>query len=159
MGGYVEEGFEGGVFFEEIEVGGVGDFWGADHEVFGGVLGGDEFDDFGAVAHDAEDLGAEGVGGEVGEAVVEDAVVVEGGEDWCVEGCVEVFVAAGDGEEELGVGFDGECEGVVGGGVAGVEGEDDVGVEVFEGADFGGGEGDDGEAGGEVGGFFDEVVV
>ena len=66
MGGYLEEGFEGGVFFEEFFVGRVGDFLGADHEVFGGVLGGDEFDDFGFVAHDAEDLGAEGVGGEVG---------------------------------------------------------------------------------------------
>ena len=105
IGGDSEEILEDGVFFEEFGVGGVfaPDFDGADHEVFGGVFGADEFDDFGAVAYDAENLGAQRVGGDVGEALVENAVVVDGVEDRGVKRAVEVFVAAGDGEEEFGL--------------------------------------------------------
>ena len=142
-------------------VAGVADADGAEHEVASGVFGGDEFDDFGVVAHDFQEEGAEGVGDDVGEALMEDAVVVNGGEVGNVEAGVEEFVAAGDGEEESGVGADGLGEGVVGGGVAGVEGEDDVRREVGDGADGGLAEFDAevGEEGGAGLGFGDDFGV
>ena len=53
---------------------------GADHEVAGGVLGARELDHVGAVAHDAQGQGAEGVGDEVGRALAQDAVAEQGAE-------------------------------------------------------------------------------
>ncbi len=132
VGGDVEEFFEVKIIADEMGLGGVRGFDGADHQIAAGVFGGDEFEDIGFVAEDAEDEGAEGVGGEVGEALVQDAVTVKRGEGVGVEGFVEIFVATGDGHEQAGVAADGLDDGVIGGGVAGVEGEDDVGLGILE---------------------------
>ena len=77
------------VVFDAVEAGEGADFFGGevgvgaavagldrgDHEVFRGVLGGDEFEDLGFVAGPFEELGAEGVGDEFGVAFLENAVV------------------------------------------------------------------------------------
>jgi len=79
-----EEGFEDGlgspellevlVFFHEAGGAEFEAALGADHEVLGGVLGVHELHDVGAVAHDAKNQRAEGVGDDVGGALLEDAV-------------------------------------------------------------------------------------
>lgn len=53
---------------------------GGNHEIFRGVLGGDEFKDLGFIAGPFEELGAEGVGGEFGLALLENAVAQRIGE-------------------------------------------------------------------------------
>ena len=102
-------------------------FDGADHEVFVGVFGGDEFDDIGFVAHDAQREGAKGVCEDVGEAFLEDAVV----EYWLkgLHGAqlfVQVAMAAGSAQDQAGLGGDALDQGFVGCGIAGVEGQHDV---------------------------------
>lgn len=100
---------------------------GDDQEVFRGVLGGDEFKDFGFVAGPFEELSAEGVGDEFGLAFLKDAVAQGIGENrWCDELGANFFLAAGGNDEQTGAGGDALSECVVGGGVASVECDQDV---------------------------------
>jgi hypothetical protein len=104
-----------------------GDALGDDQEIFRRVFGRDEFEDFGFVAGPFEELGAEGIGDELGLAFLEDTVAEGVGEDvGRGELSANFLLAAGRDDEEAGAGGDALGEGVVGGGVAGVEGDEDV---------------------------------
>ena len=99
---------------------------GAEHDVFGGVVEVDEFQHLGFVAHGFQEVAADVVGQEGGEAFAGDAVAREEREGGGLELGVEFVLAAGDAEDAGNAAVDGVEEGVVGGGVAGVEADDDV---------------------------------
>lgn len=114
-----------------------------DHQVFCGVLRGDKLEDFGAVAGVFEELGAKGVGNELGLTFLEYPVAEGVGEDGRgSELGAELFLAAGGYDEEAGAGGETAGEGVVGRGVASVKRDEDV---AFTGAERGIGD----RAGGE----------
>ena len=100
---------------------------GGDHQIFGGVLGADELEDLRFIAGPFEELGAEGVGHELGLAFLKNSVAEGVGEDGGGgELGAQLLLAAGGDEEEAGTGGEAAEEGIVGGGVAGVEGEEDI---------------------------------
>ena len=98
-----------------------------DHEILRGVLGGDEFEDFGFIAGPFEKLGAESVGDEFGLALLKYAVAQGAGEDGRGgELGAEFLLTTGRDDEEAGASREAAGEGVVGRGVTGVEGEQEV---------------------------------
>lgn len=100
---------------------------GGDHEVLRGVLGGHELEDFGVEAGPFEGEGAQGVGEPFGHAFGENAMA-EGG----AEGCgvfqlgADLLVAARGDQEQPGAQRDAAEQGVVGGSVTGVQGDQGV---------------------------------
>ncbi len=160
------EAVEGGEGADAVRAGVVGGAGrtgadGGDHEVFRGVLGGDEFEDLGAVAGPFEELGAEGIGREFGVAFLENPVAQGIGEDRRGgELRTEFFLAAGGDNEEASAGGVAAREGIVGRGVAGVEGDQHIERRGERGRGYGGrsrlgrgggdGAGAEGEAGGEA---------
>ena len=127
VGDAVKSGEGAGAAEGGLGVGGVGRFPSRDHDVFGGVFGAHELDDFCLVSGGFEEDGAEGVSHEFGVALLENAVAEGGGEDrWGSELGAQLFLATGGDDQEAGAGFDAGREGVVGRGVAGVEGDKKV---------------------------------
>lgn len=114
-----------------------------EHEVFGGVLRGDEFEDFGGETPGLQEERAKGIGDELCLALLKNAVAQGGGEHRRGgELGAEFLLATRRNEEEAGSGRDTGGQGIVGGGVAGVQCDQDIQV-----ADAGSGGGD--LAGGE----------
>ena len=91
----------------------------------------DELHDVDAVALEPQQRGPDRVGHRVGEALAQDAVPGQGGVRrgrlLLAQLGGDVVVAAGRGEHQPGLPLDGPGQGLVGRGVAGVQGEDDVG--------------------------------
>lgn len=136
VGAEVEVGFEDGDLLGEFcDVAwavGLREARGGDHHVFGGVGVGDELEEVGGVAGALEEEAAEGIGEHFGQFFGV-STVAEHGVEGVVGGVLRhlaahLFVAAGGDDDEAGARCDSLEEGVVGGGIAGVEGYDDVGV-------------------------------
>ena len=109
------------------------------------MSGVDELEDLHLVAVGFEEQGAERVGDHVGETSGEDAVAGEGGElGRGAELRADLLVAAGRRDDERGAGADAAEERLVGGRIAGVERDEDIG---------GGHDGIDDAAGGEAQAF------
>lgn len=105
---------------------------GGDEDVFGGVLGAHELEQVGGVALLLEGLGAEGVGDHFRHALGVGSEPEHGVERVGGGGHVKLFadllVAAGGGDDEFGSGFDGFGQGIIRGGIAGMQGDDEVGA-------------------------------
>ena len=93
----------------------------------------DEFDHVHRVAHVLEHGGADGIGQQRGKALLQKTVAQQHVEIAAlVDGGVDLVLAAGNGENVLHALFDGVPEGVVRGGVAGVERDDHIHMGVRE---------------------------
>ena len=103
----------------------------AEQGVAGRVLAADELHDVDAVALEPQQRGAQAVGEGVGEPLAQDAVPgehrVRRGRGRLAELGGDVVVAARRGQDQRRAPLDGSRQRVVGGGVAGVQGEDHVG--------------------------------
>jgi hypothetical protein len=92
------------------------------------VLERDELDELDAVALELEQLRPQRVGDERGEALLREAVAEERREQVALELAVGLLLAAGNGEDRIRLPAHGLRERFVGGGVAGVERDDEVDV-------------------------------
>ena len=93
----------------------------------------DELDDVDVVALVLQNGGADGVGQERRETLLKQSVGEENVEVAApADGLVDLVLAAGDGEDVLHAARDGVVQGVVGRGVAGVEGDEHVDVLIVE---------------------------
>ena len=91
------------------------------------MLGRDKLEDFSFVAGPFEELGAEGVGDELGLAFLENTVTERVGQNiGRGELGADFFLTTGRDNEEAGVGGNALGERVIGGGVAGVKGDENV---------------------------------
>lgn len=101
---------------------------GNDEEIFGGVLSGDEFENFGFVAGPLEEQGAERIGHELGLTFLKDSMAKSVGEHGGSNQLGTNFLlAAGGNDQQAGPGVEAESERVIGGGITGVEGNEHVG--------------------------------
>ena len=122
------EAREGAQFFQGGRIARRACFDGGNHEVFRRVPGGDKLEDVRAVAGVFEELRAEGVGRELGVAFQKDAVPEGGGEDGRGGDLrAQLLLTAWRDKNQARAGADAPGDGVVSGGVAGVEGDEDFG--------------------------------
>ncbi len=111
-------------------------FDGGEHEIFGGVLGGNELEDLGAIAGPFQQHGAQGVGHEFGLTFLENPVAQRIGQHGgSGELRAKFFLAAGRDNEQTGAGGETLGESVVGGGVAGVQGDENIHIDESDGGD------------------------
>lgn len=112
------------------EGGGVERFWaamGSDEEIFAGMLWGNEFEDGRFISMDFEEEGADSVGEDFGVTSGENAVAEDILEErWRSDFGAEFLMATGGDDDQGGPGFDPMMEGVIGGGIAGVECDEDI---------------------------------
>ena len=95
--------------------------WATMRRFFGGVLGGDEFENFCFVAGPIEEQGAESIGHELGLAFLKDSVAKSVGEHGRSDQLGTNFLlAAGGNDQQAGPGVQAESERVIGGGITGV---------------------------------------
>ena len=93
----------------------------------------DELDDVDVVAFILQDRCADGVGQQRREALLKQPVGEQNVEIAALlDGLIDLVLAAGDGEDVLDAAGDGVVQGVVGRGVAGVEGNEHIDVLIVE---------------------------
>ena len=123
------------------ETAGLGEFFGAavagtvtaEHQIFGRVGEVDELDDVDVVAFVLQDRCADGVGQQRREALLKQPVGEQNVEIAALlDGLIDLVLAAGDREDVLDAARDGVVQGIVGRGVAGVEGNEHIDVLIVE---------------------------
>ena len=127
LGGDAVKGREGAQAGRGGRIAGRADLDGGDHQVLGGMFGRDELEYLGPVAGPFEQLGAQGVGDEFRVTFLENSMAQRVGQHGRGgELGAEFLLAAGGNDDERRARGNALGERVVRGGVAGVQGDEDV---------------------------------